>query len=338
MINWISKYHWRFQLHFPKMETKVNSKSDTAKNAELTRYITLHSHAVKDFLTWYEQVKPDCILATHFLGASIIQPLVAHHKLKVPVFEYAPDIVFTPNLGINRNLDRLYICSQLGKELAIKAGQPEETIRICPFPLKSEFRNFTVLSKEQARKKLGLQDTFTILLNLGGEGIGTADFLDELVKRKLPWQVVTVGHLSSTTHLHYNAFRERNPDFPLFTPGFVTNINEYICACDVQAGKAGANALMESLSLKRPFLISNLLYTAHPTPQFFDQHHVGWVEDEIERQVDILEEYSKKSELQEAMAKEFENLPFVFDSDALAKMVVEDARQIAMTKFGVQLN
>ncbi len=124
-------------------------------------------------------------------------------------------------------------------------GQQEETISICPFPpLKTQMMHTEIPEKQQARKNLGLQDRFTVLLNLGGgEGIGTTDFLEEVQKRNLDWQIITVGTLSSSTKLHYERFREKFPSFPLFTPGFVDNIQDYICACDVQAGKAGgANA------------------------------------------------------------------------------------------------
>lgn len=335
MINWISKYNWRLQLHFPKMETKVNAKSDTAANAKLVRYVTTHSHAVKDFQDWYEQVKPDLIVVPHFLAASIIQPLVDLLQLQVPVFEYAADVVFTPNLGINKNLDRLYICTEIGRELAIRAGQPEHTIRICPFPLKTELMQSKPLSKQDARKKLGLKDLFTVLLNLGGEGIGTADFLEEVARRNLNWQVITVGELSGSTKLHYKAFKENHPDFPLHTPGFVKNIQDYICACDVQAGKAGANALMESLFLQRPFLISSLLYAAWPTTIFFNRRNVGWVENDVTRQVDILQAYSEDPIQQEAMLQAFAKLPLVFDSDAFARQILDDAAEVRKTKFGI---
>ena len=335
MINWISKYNWRLQLHFPKMETKVNAKSDTVANAKLVRYVTTHSHAVKDFQDWYEQVKPDLIVVPHFLAASIIQPLVDLLQLQVPVFEYAADVVFTPNLGINKHLDRLYICTEIGRELAIRAGQPEHTIRICPFPLKTELMQSKPLSKQDARKKLGLKDLFTVLLNLGGEGIGTADFLEEVARRNLNWQVITVGELSGSTKLHYKAFKENHPDFPLHTPGFVKNIQDYICACDVQAGKAGANALMESLSLQRPFLISSLLYAAWPTTIFFNRRNVGWVENDVTRQVDILQAYSEDPIQQEAMLQAFEKLPLVFDSDAFARQILDDAAEVRKTKFGI---
>jgi processive 1,2-diacylglycerol beta-glucosyltransferase len=81
---------------------------------------------------------------------------------------------------------------------------------------------------------------------------------------------------------------------------------------------------MESLYLKRPFLISSLLYPAKPTTQFFARHKVGWVENSIHKQVDILKAYSEDNQARQVMAEAFENLPTTFDSDAFVRMIIED--------------
>jgi len=326
VVNWISKYNWRMQLHSPRLEHFINPKGDTYANAKRIRFLATHSHAPKDFKRWYDKNKPDCIVVTHFLGANLIKPIVDHLGLHVPVFEYSADVFFTPNIGISDDLDKLYICTKLGKELTIAQGQPEETISICPFPLKKSMRDLKTLSKEEARKKLGLEDKFTVLLNLGGEGIGKADFLEEVQERGLDWQVIAVGTLSKSTSIRYTNFKEKNPLFALHTPGFVDNIQDYIFACDVQAGKAGANALMESLYLKRPFLVSNLLYAALPTKTFMERHKVGWTEDSVPEQVSIFQAYDQDKQEQEAMQQRFGKLPLSFDILAFTDMILEDSK------------
>ena len=326
VVNWISKHNWRMLLHFPRLEQFINPKTDSFANARRTRFLATHTHGPKDFKIWYDRNKPDCIVVAHFMGANLIKPIVDHLGLHVPVFEYSTDVFFTPNIAISGELDKLYISTRLGKELTIKQGQPEETITICPFPLKKAMRDIKSLSKEQARKKLGLEDKFTVLLNLGGEGIGKTTFLREIQKRGLDWQVIAVGTLSKSTEIRYNKFRKKHPGFALHTPGFVDNIQDFIFASDVQAGKAGANALMESLYLKRPFLVSNLLYAALPTREFMQRHKVGWTEDSVEEQVSIFQAYEEDKQEQEAMQARFDKLPLSFDSLAFAEMIVEDTK------------
>lgn len=326
LVNWISKHNWRTLLHFPRLEKFVNPRNDSFANARRMRFLATHSHGPKDFKLWYDKTKPDCIVVAHFTAAHLIKPIVDHLRLEIPVFEYATDVFFTPNTGIGHDLDKLYICTKLGKELTIGQGQPEETISICPFPLKKAMRDINALSKQDARKKLHLQDKFTVLLNLGGEGIGKTDFLEEVTRRNLDWQVIAVGTLSKSTARRYNKFKEDHPSFALHTPGFVNNIQDYIFASDVQAGKAGANALMESLYLKRPFLVSNLLYAALPTKEFMQRHKVGWTEDSVPKQVSILQDYEQDKGEQEAMQQRFSKLPLSFDSLAFAEMIVEDTK------------
>lgn len=326
LVNWISKHNWRTLLHFPRLEKFVNPRNDSFANARRMRFLATHSHGPKDFKLWYDKTKPDCIVVAHFTAAHLIKPIVDHLRLEIPVFEYATDVFFTPNTGIGHDLDKLYICTKLGKELTIGQGQPEETISICPFPLKKAMRDINALSKQDARKKLHLQDKFTVLLNLGGEGIGKTDFLEEVTRRNLDWQVIAVGTLSKSTARRYNKFKEDHPGFALHTPGFVNNIQDYIFASDVQAGKAGANALMESLYLKRPFLVSNLLYAALPTKEFMQRHKVGWTEDSVPKQVSILQDYEQDKGEQEAMQQRFSKLPLSFDSLAFAEMIVEDTK------------
>ncbi len=326
VVNWISKHNWRMLLHFPRLEKFVNPKTDSHANARRTRFLATHSHAHKDFKCWFDANKPDCIVVAHFLGANLIKPIVDHLGLHVPVFEYSTDVFFTPNIGIGGDLDKLYISTKLGKELTIEQGQPEQTISICPFPLKKTMRDLATLTKEQARKKLGLEEKFTVLLNLGGEGIGKTDFLEEVQQRGLDWQVIAVGTLSKSTAIRYSNFKKKYPGFSLHTPGFVDNIQDYIFASDVQAGKAGANALMESLYLKRPFLVSNLLYAALPTKQFMQRHKVGWTEDSVPKQVSIIQAYDEDKQEQEAMQQRFGKLPLSFDTLAFARMILEDTQ------------
>ena len=323
---WYCKYEWRFMLHHPKLE-RINHRIDDNKlSAALIRYFSVHTQVRKHFHAWYEKAKPDFILCTNFLGGNIITPIVQSLKLDIPVFIYAADAFNNPTTGCNKAIDLLYIPTFIGKDLVVAKGQPADKVKVCPFPLQSGIQKLAPLTKNEARDKLGLQDTFTVLLNLGGEGIGNTDFLEEVAKRGLDWQVVVVGNLSMTTSFKFSLFLDKHPHFTLKTPGFVDNIGEYIYACDLQAGKAGANSLMESLALKRPFLVSNLLYAARDTGSFLNKHKVGWVEDNVKKQVDIVEHYFWDRQEQLAMGERFCKLPLQFDSEAFLHMIFEDVK------------
>jgi processive 1,2-diacylglycerol beta-glucosyltransferase len=323
---WYCKYEWRFFLHHPGIERVVHRLADNKANAFLIRFLAVHTKLRKTFLAWYEQTRPDFIVCTNFLGGNVITPLVQHLGLGIPVFLYAADAFNNPTAGYNKKIDMFYIPTSLGRKLLLEKGQPADRVKVCPFPLQSKIAMQKPLSRTEARKRLGLADKFTVLLNFGGEGIGDTDFLEEVARRNLDWQIVAVGKLSRITSHKFAHFIERHPGFSLETPGFVDNIGEYICACDIQAGKAGANALMESLALGRPFLVSDLLYAARDTRTFLTTNNVGWVENNVRKQVDIVETYCNTPEEQEQMEHRFQFLELRFDSDAFSEMLLSDTR------------
>ena len=95
-------------------------------------------------------------------------------------------------------------------------------------------------------------------------------------------------------------------------------------ACDMQMGKAGANSLMESLYLKRPFLVSEVLYMARSTPLFFKEHYVGWCEDDTEKKADIIERFYRNEDERKRIENEMENLPIEFSASKLVEMMKKD--------------
>ncbi len=309
------KKEWRFMLRHPRIEGTYHRLHDTKTMAVIFRFLAVHLPLKRGFHVWYKKTRPDFIVCTNFLGANVITPIVQKLKLPIPVFGYAADVFNNPTAGFNKKLDLLYIPTFIGRDLLLAKGHPSEQVKVCPFPLKSEIEDLPKLTRQEARIKLGINNSFTILQNFGGEGIGNTEFVYEVARRGLPWQVIVVGKLTSFTKRRFAFFQRQYPTFSLHTPGFITNIGEYIYASDVQVGKAGANALMESMALSRPFLVSDLLFAARDTTTFLNKYRVGWSENRTKNQIDILQSYSQNKEEQEEMEKRFTSLPLSFSSE-----------------------
>ena len=105
---------------------------------------------------------------------------------------------------------------------------------------------------------------------------------------------------------------------------FVNNVNEYLIASNIQIGKAGANALMESIYLHRPCIVSDLLYAARATKDFFSENKVGWCEGKVSKQVDIVEACFKEPDFLEKVETHYSNLPLEFGADKFAKQIKKD--------------
>lgn len=312
--NKIVKNWWRINLHYPKAERFLNGKLDGPFVRNVIKFIAEHRNFYADnFIEWYNKEKPDYILCTNYLAHPILTSLLKITKINIPIFVYVADVFDNPVIGNSNEVTKFFISSQLGKDNCIKKGAKEEKIIIVPFPLKKDVMKYGEVSKSQAREILCLdKEKFTIILNFGGEGIGNVKLIKEIKRQKFDWQIIVLGEFSKATSIKYKELRRKYPSLDLVTPGYVDNIGLYIKACDVQVGKTGANSLLESLYLKRPFLMSELLYTATAFIDFMDIKKIGWAEDNIEKQVSILNKYSTDENERKAIEDDLNSLPIDF--------------------------
>jgi processive 1,2-diacylglycerol beta-glucosyltransferase len=324
--NKVIKDWWRFFLHHPQLERLSNGFSDNVISYKIIENATkYHIFARKSFIKWYKKEKPDLIVCTNFLVAPILTTIIKETKISIPCFVYSADVFDCPNIGVSNDIDIHYLPSQLGINNCIRRGFDPSIVKLSPFPLKSGVAQYYNLSKHDAREQLGLdQDRPVIILNLGGEGIGNAEIPRALVRRHLDYQVIVLGNPSRETKFKFKKFKKEYPTFSLITPGFVNNVGVYIKACDVQMGKTGANSLLESMYLKRPFLMSQLLYTSKAFIDFMDEYKIGWAENSVRKQIDILENYFNDENEQNEIADVMENIPINFSSDDFIDMIIKD--------------
>lgn len=325
---WFCKNDWRFCLRHPSFERILHSITDSRINYYLVRNEVNFPGRVKSFAAWYEREKPDFIVSTNFLGGVILPKILKKAGIDIPIFQYVADVFDTPVVGVCNEIDRFYVPSDLGIEYSIKRGQLKDTVSRCPFPIRAEFKDYEFKGKKESRANLGLKDKFTILITLGGEGIGDDKILHGLARRGLDVQVVIIGGNHESTQRDFDAFKAKYPDFDLVRPGFVNNVFEYLDACDMQVGKAGANALMEAMYLQRPCLISEVLFMARKVEEFFAESKVGWCEDNLEKKLDIIESCYRDESILTDIAKRFENLPLSFSSDKFRDQILEDYDKI----------
>lgn len=321
------KYDWRFLLHHPHIEPLLHAMTDTRFNYHLIKMHGTKKARLKSFSFWLDTYKPDFIVSTNFLGGIFIPAALKELGVDIPVYQYAADVFDSPLTGINPALTKIYVPSKVGYENIIKRGQPEETVELCPFPLQQNFEDYFRLTKADARDKLKLENKFTILINLGGEGIGNTELLNELVARKYDVQVVAIGGLSKTTQHAFRMFRKKNPGFTFVYRGFVSNVQEYISACDVQIGKAGANAVMESMYLRRPFIVTQVLYAFKASKDFFERHMVGWCENNVDKQADIIGSLYLNPETTNIIDKRFNTVPMEFGASKFRDQILRETEK-----------
>ena len=323
---WFCKAEWRFFLKHPVLERIVHGVSDNRFSNVILWFLAKIKPIRTRFLAWYNECKPNVILSTNFLGGVIIGELAAYYKLDVKVCVYAADAFNNPVAGFHPNVDKIFIPSFVGEENLEKQGYTRDQIIRSPFPLQQSIEKMERVSKQEARSLLGLEDRFTILYNLGGEGIGSDRLIKRLVKEGVDYQIVVVGKADEHTKSHFLAIT-KDSNLRVHVPGFVSNIGMYMLAGDIQAGKAGANALVESIALRRPFLLSQVLYAARDTTRFFKRNGVGWVMSSPKKQVELIKAYAQSEEAQAEMDSRFDKLPLIFSAEAFVDLLLRNVNQ-----------
>lgn len=326
--NSITKDTWRFMLHIPRLEPLLTESADTRINAFLMKKLAELERNLDAFGEWYEKEKPDFILSTNFIGGAVLPVAVEKLGIDIPVYQYLADVFDTPRIGVNNSLSRMYTASEIGIRNAIAKGQDASLLSLCSFPIQHKFEAYGTRSKEEARKELGLDNKFTVLLSMGGEGIGSISLLYKLAASGQDLQVVTIGGKSESTERNTERLRKDYPDFHLETRGFVDNVPAYLAACDIQIGKAGANSVMESIYMHRPFIVTEVLYPFGASEDFLRDYPVGWCENDVDIQEEIIRQVMIDEKLRTDIEETFRNIPIHFGADAFCDQLIEETERI----------
>ena len=300
-IGRINKYVWRKLLEHSDYEMKFSKRNDQNTNEIRIVSRILRATRMRRFRNMIEKYSPDMIFTTHPYPGFFLAELAYYSDSKVPVTYYATDVFSVPMSAVCNHLYSMYVSTQEGFDSALERGQNPQTLFLSPFPLQSSCKNSRKMSKKEARHLLNLEEnTFTLQINFGGEGVGASDLLRAMGEIKSRIQVIIIG-------------------------GIVTNVNDYLNACDIIAGRSGINTLVEAFYLRRPFLITELVYTVVASADYVEKYKVGWnASHDVQKQIEIIRQYADNPALLDDIDKNFDNIPIVYDAAALARQIVKD--------------
>ena len=323
----VNKYVWRKLLEHSKYEMRFSKHNDQNTREIRTVSRILSRIRMKRLRKMVDEYRPDMIFTTHPYPGYFLSTMVRRGGIRVPVTYYATDVFSVPMSAVCNDLYRMYVSTREGMDSAIANGQAENSVRLCPFPLQASCQNSVKLTKREARKKLGLkEDIFTLQVNFGGEGVGATDLLKGLGQISKEMQVLVIGGIDEKTRIELEGIISRLPaNIHVTLAGFVSNVNDYLLACDVIAGRSGINTLVEAFFLRRPFLITELVYTVVASADFVEKYRVGWnASHDVRKQIDIITRCVSCPEELDDLDKNFDYIPITYSARGLAEMIVQD--------------
>jgi UDP-N-acetylglucosamine:LPS N-acetylglucosamine transferase len=311
---------WRLMLRYPSLERYLQRGAERRSIERFVLDRIRHLYRGR-FRRWYERTHPDFIVITNFIPIWIVSGYLEDLDLPVELVAYNSDVFSAHSIYVCPRV-RFYLSPEPGASMLIAKGQPADSVIVCPVPLRRSFTECTE-SRENARRRIGLADRFTLLLTLGGEGIGSLDVVRELGKLQADIQIVVLGHGAAGRAPFFTSLSRSFPSLLLVDAGFVEDPSLYVAASDLVAGKAGANSVCEALSLGRPFLITTAYHNVETTASWLHRHRVGRLESDPASQARIIVEMAESGERDPLSASGFDSLPMSFGADLFAALVID---------------
>lgn len=211
----------------------------------------------------YDLYDPDLVISVH--------PLMQHVPIRVLKQRIAngiqekntafttvvTDLTTCHNTWFYNQVDRCYVATEETKKQALSLGLEEEQIRLYGLPIRPAFgRRFP--AKKRLRKSLGmLPDTPAVLLVGGGEGMGPVEKTVDALAATLgaACQVVVVCGRNAKL-VEKLSTKQYPPGMAVHVKGFVTNMPDFMSACDVIITKAGPGTISEALICGLPMVLN----------------------------------------------------------------------------------
>jgi UDP-N-acetylglucosamine--N-acetylmuramyl-(pentapeptide) pyrophosphoryl-undecaprenol N-acetylglucosamine transferase len=164
-----------------------------------------------------------------------------------------PFVIFQPDRTLGRT-NRFF--AKKAKRIALQFPLEKQKFDSVAFvPLLPWKQPAKILSKEEAREKLGLKkDLFTLLIFGGSQGAKAINDLVPSTLQKLQEHGILFQLIHLTGDLHQEAFYESS-SFPHYARPFEKNMIPLLQAADLAICRAGASTCAELITFELPFLL-----------------------------------------------------------------------------------
>ena len=199
--------------------------------------------------------QPDAVVCTHFAPAMAITNLRKTERIPARVCEILFDFVLHPFWECTTGVDVIFTPHECFTRPLIEKGFRPEQILPLGLPVRAAFSRR--IPKAEARQKLGLSDRFTVMVMLGGGGMGgSRKILKQLLRVKTPLQILMVNGKDSRSQAQIDRLLARKKtSHQVKNYGFVTEVDLMMEAADCLVGKCGGVSVNESLNKDLPMIL-----------------------------------------------------------------------------------
>ncbi len=250
---------------------------------------------------------PDLIICTHFVPANLLTYWRdKYHGLHAQIYLIVTDFE-AHSLWADAKVDRYFVANEQVKKQLLRYKIAQSKIKVTGIPIDEKF--LKKFDKKEIRKRLGLEDKFTVAIFSGGFGIGpVAETLKKILKMSEDFQVIIVaGKNAELYHTLTEIVRDGKRKVLLYR--FVTNIEELMAISDVIVSKPGGLTVAESLAMNIPLIISSPIPgQEEANARFLIKNRVALRADSAKKVVDTLRKMMKNRKVLEKLKKQIKKI------------------------------
>lgn len=218
-----------------------------------TRWIKeiIYQRSLSKLKQLFFDFKPEVVCCTQAFPCGIAANFKRVYKANFSLIAVLTDYV-PHSYWVYDNVDYYIVPSEEVKQRLINKGISKLRIRVFGIPIEPRFSQ--EISKEEARKKLGLNpNQFTLLVMGGGQGLGPIKLIVEnLLNLEFDLQIIVV---CGTNIRLYDSLNKIKHQKSLLIFGYVNNIFELMSAADIAVTKPGGITTAEALAKGLPLII-----------------------------------------------------------------------------------
>ncbi|MBV9080108.1 MAG: hypothetical protein JO102_03195 [Elusimicrobia bacterium] len=221
---------------------------------------------LSSFVDYVRDLRPDRIIATHFMVPALLEALGANERPPIDVVVTDYDV---HRLWVHPLVDRTFVASEQAARRLLSLGVSADRIVHTGIPIHPVF--LTPVDRTSVLVRLSLSSwTPTILVLAGGGGFAPlAEAVKGLFTVPIPVQIIAVCGRNAELKKEVDSLTPP-PGVTLRSIGFASNMHQLIGASDLVVTKPGGLTIAETLAKGTPMLF----YSAIPGQEELNADYV----------------------------------------------------------------
>ena len=320
----VHKKTWKYLLSHPELTKSIQTFDFITGPVNIQIYRLFLDRFGKYVVRYLYNEKPDLLFSTHYFNTMGVARIRKLYGIGPILINYLTEIFDFDSYWYLKNVDHYIVASEQAEKKLLKRKFPREKLHAFPYPVRRSF--FDVRrNRDEVLDALGLDARRkTLLVTLGGEGIGSIDkMIEALVKKNFPLNVIAVAGKNEQLRQQLERdFGSRDQRTIVVALGFQERINELIHASDFCFIKPGPATTWEVLSMKKPIIFfESAQLSENPNIKFVVENRLGYYVGNMPRKLgQIVEWFLAGYGLQEC-ERAYEEVPIENGSDEIARFL-----------------